>query len=95
MAGLYEIHHFQCEIHHFSARLALKLLWFLRSIADVGSLPGALVSTTGDNQHHKDGTSLPVAIFKSKMMDFALKRDEFCINDDEFCIKNDELNANI
>ena len=24
------------------------------------SLPGALVSTTGDNQMHKDGTSLPV-----------------------------------
>jgi hypothetical protein len=23
------------------------------SIADVGNLPGALVSTTGDNQHHK------------------------------------------
>ena len=27
---------------------------------DVASLPFALVSTTGDNQHHKDGTGLPV-----------------------------------
>ena len=27
---------------------------------DIASLPFALVSTTGDNQHHKDGTGLPV-----------------------------------
>eukprot|EP01052_Picozoa_sp_SAG31_P016569 SAG31_NODE_1102_length_9897_cov_16.273015_9_plen_179_part_00 len=30
------------------------------AVDDVPTLPNALVATTGDNQHHKDGTSLPV-----------------------------------